>query len=159
MGGPKSSVGEVLGNLAWRGVLVFGLIWRSQSGWLPQSEGKNAELARKRSGAGGEVLLVSRTRRRDLRLELGREHLGVDDGDDVTELVDQAAGYGLVRRRPLDVKRWYQNGCKGSRPARGLRPHRPERVPRRHRPWAVPVFALLYDPEERLTRDRIRRRR
>ncbi len=61
--GPGTSVGEVLGELAGRGVLVFGLIWRSQPGWLDQSEGKNAELARELSDAGGEVLLDSRTRR------------------------------------------------------------------------------------------------
>jgi phosphatidylserine/phosphatidylglycerophosphate/cardiolipin synthase-like enzyme len=61
--GPGTSVGEVLRELATRGVLVFGLIWRSQPGWLDQSEGKNAELARNVSDAGGEVLLDSRTRR------------------------------------------------------------------------------------------------
>ncbi len=61
--GPGTSVGEVLAELARRGVLVFGLIWRSQPGWLDQSEGKNAELARELSDAGGEVLLDSRTRR------------------------------------------------------------------------------------------------
>ena len=63
LAGPGTSVGEVLGELAARGVLVFGLIWRSQPGWLDQSEGKNAELARDVSDAGGEVLLDSRTRR------------------------------------------------------------------------------------------------
>jgi phosphatidylserine/phosphatidylglycerophosphate/cardiolipin synthase-like enzyme len=61
--GPGTSVGEVFGELAARGVQVFGLIWRSQPGWLDQSEGENAELARKLSDAGGEVLLDSRTRR------------------------------------------------------------------------------------------------
>ena len=63
LAGPGTSVGEVLADLAGRGVLVFGLIWRSQPGWLDQSEGKNAELARQVSDAGGEVLLDSRTRR------------------------------------------------------------------------------------------------
>ena len=42
---------------------MFGLIWRSQPGWLDQSEGANAELVRTVSDAGGEVLLDSRTRR------------------------------------------------------------------------------------------------
>jgi phosphatidylserine/phosphatidylglycerophosphate/cardiolipin synthase-like enzyme len=63
LAGPGTSVGEVLAELAGRGVLVFGLIWRSQPSWLDQSEGTNAELARKLSDAGGEVLLDSRTRR------------------------------------------------------------------------------------------------
>jgi hypothetical protein len=32
--GEGSAVGDVLGGLARRGVLIFGLIWRSQPGWL-----------------------------------------------------------------------------------------------------------------------------
>src|ERR1700677_1129210 len=55
--GEGSSVGAVLGELASRSVLIFGLIWRSQPGWLDQSEGKNAELARAVSDEGGQVLL------------------------------------------------------------------------------------------------------
>ena len=61
--GEGSAVGEVLGELARRSVLLFGLIWRSQPGWLDQSEGKNAELARAVSDEGGQVLLDPRTRR------------------------------------------------------------------------------------------------
>lgn len=63
LAGPGTSIGDVLTELTGRGVLVFGLIWRSQPSWLDQSEGKNAELAREISDAGGEVLLDSRTRR------------------------------------------------------------------------------------------------
>jgi phosphatidylserine/phosphatidylglycerophosphate/cardiolipin synthase-like enzyme len=63
LAGPGTSLGAVLSELAGRGVLIFGLIWRSQPGWLDQSEGANAELARTVSDAGGEVLLDSRTRR------------------------------------------------------------------------------------------------
>ena len=55
--------GEVLRELARRSVLIFGLIWRSQPGWLDQSEGQNAELARAVSDEGGQVLLDPRTRR------------------------------------------------------------------------------------------------
>ncbi len=57
------TVGELLRDLAHRGVSVFGLIWRSQPGWLDQSEEKNAELAREITDAGGSVLLDARTRR------------------------------------------------------------------------------------------------
>jgi phosphatidylserine/phosphatidylglycerophosphate/cardiolipin synthase-like enzyme len=63
LAGPGTSIGDVLVELAERGVLIFGLIWRSQPDWLDQSEGANAELARTVSDAGGEVLLDSRTRR------------------------------------------------------------------------------------------------
>jgi phosphatidylserine/phosphatidylglycerophosphate/cardiolipin synthase-like enzyme len=61
--GEGTEVGDVLADLAARRVLVFGLIWRSQPGWLDQSEGKNAELARTILDAGGQVLLDPRTRR------------------------------------------------------------------------------------------------
>ncbi|MDA8047436.1 MAG: phospholipase D-like domain-containing protein [Actinomycetota bacterium] len=63
LAGPGTEVGEVLGDLASRHVLVFGLVWRSQPGWLDQSEGKNAEMARSISDEGGQVLLDPRTRR------------------------------------------------------------------------------------------------
>jgi phosphatidylserine/phosphatidylglycerophosphate/cardiolipin synthase-like enzyme len=57
------SIGTLLRAAARRGVLIFGLIWRSQPGWLDQSEGENAEFAREISEAGGAVLLDARTRR------------------------------------------------------------------------------------------------
>ena len=63
LNGPGTAVGFVLSQLARRGALVFGLIWRSQPDWLDQSEGANAELVRVVSDAGGEMLLDSRTRR------------------------------------------------------------------------------------------------
>ena len=61
--GEGTEVGDVLADLAARHVAVFGLIWRSQPGWLDQSEGKNAELARTILDEGGQVLLDPRTRR------------------------------------------------------------------------------------------------
>ena len=63
LGADGRSVGAVLRACAKRGVHVFGLIWRSQPGFLDQSEGENAEMAREISDAGGEVLLDARTRR------------------------------------------------------------------------------------------------
>ncbi len=61
--GEGTEIGTVLADAAGRKVLVFGLIWRSQPGWLDQSEGKNAELTRTISDEGGHVLLDARTRR------------------------------------------------------------------------------------------------
>ena len=63
LAGEGTAVGDVLSDLAAAKVLIFGLIWRSQPGWLDQSEGKNAELARAISEEGGQVLLDPRTRR------------------------------------------------------------------------------------------------
>src|SRR4051794_31489435 len=63
LAGPGTSVGEVLVAAARRGVLVFGLLWRSHPRWLAQSEEANAEFARDVSEHGGHVLLDARTRR------------------------------------------------------------------------------------------------
>jgi phosphatidylserine/phosphatidylglycerophosphate/cardiolipin synthase-like enzyme len=63
LAGPGTEVGEILGHVSSLGVLLFGLIWRSQPGWLDQSEGENAELTRDISERGGQVLLDPRTRR------------------------------------------------------------------------------------------------
>ncbi len=61
--GPGSEVGHLLSEAADRGVLVFGLLWRSQPRWLKQSEETNAEFVRHVADHGGEVLLDARTRR------------------------------------------------------------------------------------------------
>jgi len=61
--GPGTEIGEVLGLAARRGVLVFGLLWRSQPKMLQQSEKANAEFVRQIDEDGGQVLLDARTRR------------------------------------------------------------------------------------------------
>jgi phosphatidylserine/phosphatidylglycerophosphate/cardiolipin synthase-like enzyme len=61
--GPGTEIGTVLSKVAARGAKLFGLIWRSQPGWLDQSEGANAELVRTVYRSGGEMMLDSRTRR------------------------------------------------------------------------------------------------
>jgi len=62
LAGEGTEIGRVLADLASRRVRVYGLIWRSQPGWMDQSEGKNAEMAADISDAGGQVLLDPRTR-------------------------------------------------------------------------------------------------
>ncbi len=61
--GPGSEIGELLSQAARRGVLVFGLLWRSQPEALQQSEGANAEFVRQIDEDGGQLLLDARTRR------------------------------------------------------------------------------------------------
>jgi phosphatidylserine/phosphatidylglycerophosphate/cardiolipin synthase-like enzyme len=95
---------------------------------------------------------------RDLRLQLWREHLDLDAGQDVTELVDPTSGVALLQQRAQDLEWWYRHGCNGSPPPGRLRPHVPEQLPRRHRLWAPPVFRWFYDPDGRSIRDRIRHR-
>jgi hypothetical protein len=44
------------------------------------------------------------------------------------------------------------------RPAGRLRPHRPEKLGLPTRLWAVPIYRIVYDPDGRSVRDRLRRR-
>jgi phosphatidylserine/phosphatidylglycerophosphate/cardiolipin synthase-like enzyme len=90
---------------------------------------------------------------RDLRLELMREHLGVDvDGLDPVEVFDAFA----ASAQELDA--WHRSGRSGPRPAGRLRPVHEQDLPRRHRLWATPVYHVFYDPDGRPTGMKLRRR-
>ncbi len=53
---------------------------------------------------------------------------------------------------------WHRGGRVGARPPGRLRPHRPEKLPPWTRGWAVPVYRVVYDPDGRSVRDRLRGR-
>ncbi|MDX6229869.1 MAG: hypothetical protein QOI76_3259 [Frankiales bacterium] len=96
---------------------------------------------------------------RDLRLTLLREHLDrAEDGSEDGDLLEAASAFAAAKAcaEALDV--WYDGGCRGERPAGRLRKHVPERVHRRDKVWAVPVSRLVYDPDGRAIRDRLRHR-
>ena len=61
LAGPGTEVGEVLGDMARRGVRVHGLVWRSHG--AAYSEEKNLMFSRAVNKAGGDVLLDNRIRR------------------------------------------------------------------------------------------------
>ena len=44
----------------------------------------------------------------------------------------------------------------GARPPGRLRPHRPERLGRLTRLWAVPAYRMVYDPDGRSYRARLK---
>ena len=54
------------------------------------------------------------------------------------------------------LQRWYDDGRVGARPPGRLRPHRPERLPWYTRLWALPAYRLVYDPDGRPLRARLR---
>jgi len=94
---------------------------------------------------------------RDLRLTLLREHLDRDEGDDA-DLLDPDDVVRTVRAAADALDAWHAGGRVGPRPPGRLRPHRPEKIPLWTRLWAVPAYRIVYDPDGRSVRDRLRRR-
>ena len=91
---------------------------------------------------------------RDLRLQLWREHLDVDDD---AGLLDPAEAFETMKRSAQRLQAWHDTGRVGPRPPGRLRPHAPESVGRLNGLWAAPVARLVYDPDGRPLRDRLRR--
>jgi hypothetical protein len=52
---------------------------------------------------------------------------------------------------------WYAGGKVGERPTGRLRRHHPARLNALARLWAQPVYRLIYDPDGRPLRKRMRR--
>ncbi|KAA0108293.1 phospholipase D-like domain-containing protein [Mycolicibacterium sp. P1-5] len=96
---------------------------------------------------------------RDLRLRLLREHLDRPaDGSEDGNLVDPIAAIRDITATAEALDEWHMTGCQGDRPPGRLRPHKPERLRRRTRVWAEPLYRLIYDPDGRSYRDRLRGR-
>jgi phosphatidylserine/phosphatidylglycerophosphate/cardiolipin synthase-like enzyme len=94
---------------------------------------------------------------RGLRLELLREHLDREPGDD-GDLADPAGTVDAVEAAADALDAWHRAGRVGPRPPGRLRRHRPERMGRLTRLWAVPIYRAVYDPDGRPWRDRLRHR-
>ncbi|GAA1848290.1 phospholipase D family protein [Asanoa iriomotensis] len=90
---------------------------------------------------------------RDLRLRLLGEHL---DRSDVDALADPATAVEALTETASALEEWHRGGRSGPRPPGRLRPHAPERLRLRTRLWAVPVYRLVYDPDGRPLRERLR---
>jgi phosphatidylserine/phosphatidylglycerophosphate/cardiolipin synthase-like enzyme len=94
---------------------------------------------------------------RDLRLSLWREHLD-RAADDVTDLLPPQEAFAAVRRQAELLAAWHAGGESGPRPPGRLLPHRPRTPTRAERLWAAPLYRLVYDPDGRPVRDRLRGR-
>ena len=92
---------------------------------------------------------------RDLRLRLMREHLDrtVDD-----RLVDPTTAVREMVAAAEALDAWYASGRSGPRPPGRLRPHKPEKLGLLTRMWAEPAYRMIYDPDGRSYRDRLRGR-
>ena len=82
---------------------------------------------------------------RRLRLELMREHLGVD-GDD--GLIDPGEAFAAFARSAGALESWHAGGRVGPRPAGRLRPHRLREL-HPWEVWAQPLYRTLVDPDGR----------
>ena len=95
---------------------------------------------------------------RDLRLRLVREHLDrAADGTEDEGLVDLDTVVETIEASANALEDWHANGRRGPRPPGRLRPHRPEDLGRMTRSWAVPVYRMIYDPDGRSYRARLKR--
>ncbi len=94
---------------------------------------------------------------RELRLTLLREHLDRPTGDD-SDLLDPADALRAVEAAADALDEWHRTGRVGPRPRGRLRHHRPDRMPWYTKLWAVPIYRLVYDPDGRSWRDRLRHR-
>jgi phosphatidylserine/phosphatidylglycerophosphate/cardiolipin synthase-like enzyme len=95
---------------------------------------------------------------RELRLRLLREHLDrAADGSQDHGLIDPATAVREVAAAAKALQDWYDSGRQGPRPPGRLRPHRPEQLGRLTRLWAVPTYRMIYDPDGRSYRARLKR--
>ncbi len=85
---------------------------------------------------------------RDLRLQLWREHLGRQAGDDA-DLVDPVDAVARIKESALALERWHAGGRRGERPPGNVRPHPRIQPSRMTRLWAEPMYRSIYDPDAR----------
>jgi phosphatidylserine/phosphatidylglycerophosphate/cardiolipin synthase-like enzyme len=93
---------------------------------------------------------------RELRLTLLREHL--DLSDDPSALIDPDEAVRTVNAHAEALRDWHTSGRRGDRPPGRLVPHDTERLPWHQRLWAVPAYRLIYDPDGRPWRARVKGR-
>ena len=94
---------------------------------------------------------------REFRLQLMREHLDLDEDD---ELVDPVQAAETVRKSAAELDAWYDGGCRGPRPAGRLRGHpigKGGELPTRHRWFTAPIYRSFLDPDGRPLDMRLRR--
>jgi phosphatidylserine/phosphatidylglycerophosphate/cardiolipin synthase-like enzyme len=94
---------------------------------------------------------------RELRLQLMREHLDVDEDDD---LVDPVRAADKIRKSAAELDAWHDAGRRGARPAGRLRGHpvgKGGNLPTRHRWFTAPLYRSFLDPDGRPLDMRLRR--
>ncbi len=90
---------------------------------------------------------------RDLRLQLWREHLGMDSDD---PLIDPHEGFDLFKESAEALDAWHAGGERGPRPPGQARVHHLEHDPAVMQKLAAPVYRVALDPDGRPRRLRKR---
>lgn len=85
---------------------------------------------------------------RDLRLQLAREHLGRERGDD-TDLIDPKQFFDVLAKHASDLDAWHAGGEHDERPPGQLRRHVDVRPGFGSRLFARPLYRFVYDPDGR----------
>ncbi len=94
---------------------------------------------------------------RELRLELAREHLDRAVGDDA-DLLDPDSAFAAFAESAARLQAWHDAGrVESIRPPGRIRPYRLDPLPRRTILWATPLYRVVYDPDGRPWRLRLRR--
>ena len=94
---------------------------------------------------------------RELRLELAREHLDRDDGDDA-DLVDPAGAFAAFAESAARLQHWHDGGRRAARPPGRLRPYATPQLSRWTLSWAAPLYRTIFDPDGRPPSMRYRHR-
>jgi phosphatidylserine/phosphatidylglycerophosphate/cardiolipin synthase-like enzyme len=94
---------------------------------------------------------------RDLRLRLWREHLDRHPGD-TADLLDPQEAFAAFRQQAQQLATWHRSGRSGSRPPGRVLPHQSSSLTSVQRLWATPLYRMVYDPDGRPWRDRLRGR-
>jgi phosphatidylserine/phosphatidylglycerophosphate/cardiolipin synthase-like enzyme len=85
---------------------------------------------------------------RELRLQLAREHLDREPGDD-GDLVDPAGAFTAFADSAARLQAWQDAGRSGPRPTGRLRPYAIPALSPRTLLWATPLYRSVYDPDAR----------
>ena len=99
----------------------------------------------------------ARTFARNLRLRLWREHLD-RNADDMEDLLDPQEAFAAFRQQAQQLATWHRSGRSGSRPPGRVLPHQSSSLTSVQRLWAAPLYRMVYDPDGRPWRDRLRGR-
>jgi phosphatidylserine/phosphatidylglycerophosphate/cardiolipin synthase-like enzyme len=92
---------------------------------------------------------------RALRLKLAGEHL--DREGLLDDLHDPAHLFTAYADSAAQLQGWHDSGCRGPRPPGRLRPVHDDKLRRFTRAWATVLYHLVYDPDGRPIKNKIRR--